>query len=588
MGNFYWDLYANAANYLSSLDIDLSLYKDDPQAEFEIYRLAKYKVYWNAYNNPQSLIPAKDGEDPIKLNLSKAFIDRSIDFLVGNPPSFYAPERYSKLMGSVINYITVNAGMDLFCMEVAINAAVCGDSFIKVIWDDLIQSVRFQLLDSEKVFVKYLTSDRNRTVLVEAVIVWEGEYVINDRVVPVLFKERWTETEYIKSLEYIRASAWEERDENKMDSWRPDILLARLFAQTNRKGIIRTDLEEMVLESKVNDLGFIPVVHLRNQTVPVEIYGRSDLCDLVSISSYINQTTTQYLKSVKYHGSPVTMIFGAKIGNLRRGPNKIWSGLPKDSKVEQLGGSDNFPAIKELMEVLLDYAYISSSVPEASTGLFQHLSNATGVALQVQYLPLTGLTKRKRISQTPAFVQCFEYGLKLLDRNLGLNLQKRVDDYVKLGMDIHKEKIIQEVEVAIETDTTIDDMEVMEKNMIFELENLVTVSPFWKVEMRWGDYLPKDSSLELQEILQEMEVGLESRRGALRRRGVLDIEEKIKELDDDQQRQIASQNAFTAANMQDFSNTGGINEDGTLGPPTPEQEAVTEENSAQQKEAQLV
>lgn len=559
MGNFYLDLYDKVSLYLNKMDVDLELFKDDPDFIREFYRITLYRKFWESYRNDMIHIdPRMKNPKDVKINLAKAFVDRSADFLVGKPFTVYAPDAYSKLMAPVIAYINKKSGIELFALEVVTNGSVCGDSFVKVIWDEDIKSPRFQLLDSEKTFVKYRKSERNRTVLQQAVIVWEGQYTWPDGTVrDVLFKEVWTEENRQLFVEYLSD------DESEDSSWKPEKLFKQLFKFKTVESISADNIEQEMVEEDVNDLGFIPIVHFRNQVVPMETYGRSDLVDIVDLNLNLNEAASQYLDSVKYHGSPITLIFGAKIGNLRRGPNKIWSGFPKDAKVDQLGGQQNFPAVKDLMEQLQDFAYLTSGIPEASSGLFQNISNATGIALQVQYLPLIGLTRRKRLSYEAGFVQIYEYALKMLDSNLNLDLQGRVDRYVSIRDQLEEIRITEEVEVAESTDTQEDDLMAQEDDMVYKLYQELSFNPYYKVEIKWAEYLPRDSMQELQELQMEMEMGIESKKGAMRRRGIKDIDAKFKEIEEDKMFEVEAAGEFTADNMREMIGEGFAAEEGS-------------------------
>lgn len=56
---------------------------------------------------------------------------------------------------------------------------------------------------------------------------------------------------------------------------------------------------------------------------------------------------------------------------------------------------------------------------------------------------------------------------------------------------------------------------------------------FFFNEVKLPDTLPKDMLLELQQIQQEMTMGLESRKGAMKRMGKENIEQLIEEIDED-------------------------------------------------------
>ena len=553
----YINLFNRVNSFLNGFNTDLSSFSNDGEFIKEFFRIILYAKFWEAFRYDNIHLDSGKELKNVNVNLAKAFVDRSVDFLFGKPFSVYAPENYSKLMAPVINYINKKVGIELFALEVGINGSVCGDSFVKVFWDENIQCSRFQLLDSSKTFVKYKTSDRSRSVLEEAVITWDGYAVCPDGIErEVLFKEVWTDEYKRVFFEYIKS-------DKKTIKHYPEKLFKQLFKFSDVDQPSDDSVEEVLVSEVANDLGFIPIVHFKNQIIPLEIYGRSDIADIVDLNFNLNEAVTQFLDSVKYHGSPITLIFGAKIGNLRRGPNKIWSGFPKDAKVDQLGGTQNFPALNDLIEQLQDFAYLVSSIPEVSSGLFQNISNATGVALQVQYLPLIGLTRRKRLAYEAGFVQLYEYALKLLDRNLNLDLQKRVNDYVALRNQIEELRITKEIEVAETTDTRLDDLIALEDDMVFKLYSELAYNPFYKVEIKWGEFLPRDSMQELQEIQMELEMGIESKKGAMRRRGIKDIDAKFKEIEEDKLFEVGSMANFSADNLREILGSGFAAEEGS-------------------------
>lgn len=582
MSEFYISLFDSVTTYLRGMDVDLSTFKENADFEREFWRLVNYKKYYRAYNNSiDSKWSPQDSQnmERIRVNVCKAIVDRSVDFLISKPFTPYPPEKYAKLMTPVVEHVSKESGIEQLSMEVVTNGSICGDSFVKVVWDSEEDNVRFQLLDPEKTFLKYSKNSRNRTVLSEAVIVWEGEHDVygNGSLIPVLFKELWIDKKRIVKAEY-------KVPKNRTEAW-TDKILAQLAVSTDTG---KYHVNEILIEEEDNDLGFIPVVHFRNQIAPLEVYGKSDLANIIDINSSLNDAATQYLDSVKYHGSPVTLVYGIKIGNIRRGANKIWSGLPKDGKVEQLGGQQNFSAVKEFMDLMMDYTFFASGVPEISTGLFQNISNATGVALQVQYLPLIGLTRRKRLSYGPSFQQIYEYALKMLDRNKGLKLQEKVDKFVSFANDLKHVEFEKRVKVASETPEEEDDYEVLMDLLVKDVENSLEESPFWKIDIKWGEYLPKDSKQELDEIREEMDLGLESRKGALRRRGVKDIEAKLREIDEDAMAKVAKMAAYTPENTEDFFGADDYTPD-TLDEGDEEiEEEVTETASELQKDSQNI
>lgn len=555
MNNFYLMLYDNVAAFISQSGQKANeIFYNNPDLYKELVRLANYRRCWNAYENSGMVRKDTKASVTVKVNIAKAFIDRSVDFLIGNMFTVYSPDKFNKLMAPVIKFINERAGVEALALEIVTNGSICGDSFVKAIWDDEIRSVRFQLLDSEKCFVKYRKTSKNRSELEYAIVVWFGEEVIDGRATPVLFKEKWTKDRYEKAIEWV-----DRKDVNDTSTWSSVMGWFNLY---QNRPVGPDDYKTKIVEERDNDLGFIPVIHFRNQLVPLSDYGRSDIVDTIDLGKSLNEISTQYLDSTDYHGSPTILIYGAKVGNLKRGANKIWSGLPKDSKVDVLKYDSDFPAMKTLMDMLMDYAYLVTGIPEASSGLFQNISNTTGVALQVQYLPLIGLTKRKRITYGAGFVQLYEYGLKILDKQRGMGLQGRVDLFVGMQDDYAEAKLDELMGIAQTTPDVSDDITSAMDKLVSDVTLELGSRDFWRVEMRWADYLPKDSTLDLNEISMELDLGIESKRGAMKRRGIEDVDAKMIEIKGEKEEDAALFSAPTQQDMVDYSANGdGISAD---------------------------
>jgi hypothetical protein len=148
------------------------------------------------------------------------------------------------------------------------------------------------------------------------------------------------------------------------------------------------------------------------------------------------------------------------------------------------------------------------TVPEAALGGSQSISNTSGVALQYQNLPLIEKTRLKR--------QSTEDGLERLN------------------------KLILLIALKEELITKPDDIQ---------------GRYFFFNEVDLPDTLPKDELLELQQIQIEMQLGLLSRRGALKRMGKEKIDDMILEIDKDRR------DNPTVYGLQDPSAMGHNNQD---------------------------
>ena len=310
--------------------------------------------------------------------------------------------------------------------------------------------IRLNLLPTHTVFHEYDLHDRNR--LLSVTVMYEYERVVRSGILQkprretVLYKQVWTKNECA----------------------------------------IYDGNEEVVILP--NDYGTIPFIEFRNLLLAGQNDSRGDLDDIIPLNTEYNLKKSNVSEVIDYHSSPITIVYGAKIGNLEKGANKLWGGIPKDAKVENLemsgdgGLSDTY-----LSQLKLAMCEVSST-PETTLGCQQAISNTSGVALQYVNLPLIEKTRIKRILT--------EDGLERLNEliilvSLDRGLIKKPDE--------------------------------------------IDIRDFVKTEVDIPDTLPKDELLLLQQIEAEMKLGLESRVGALKRMGRENIQDKLAEIDMERQ-----------------------------------------------------
>lgn len=234
----------------------------------------------------------------------------------------------------------------------------------------------------------------------------------------------------------------------------------------------------------INKYGVIPFVQIKNFVLAGRNYGVSDLADIIPMNVEYNLKKSNVSEILDYHAAPVTLVFGAKIGNLEKGANKLWGGLPKDAKVQNLELNSDLGASNTYLDNLKLEMCEVGGIPETVLGGAKSISNTSGVALQYMNLPLIEKTRVKR--------QSTEDGLERLNEMI---------------------LIVSLLEGLITKDKDIP------------------MRDFLHTEVSLPDTLPKDTLLELQQIQMELQSGLESRAGALKRMGREDIENKLKEVD---------------------------------------------------------
>lgn len=233
-----------------------------------------------------------------------------------------------------------------------------------------------------------------------------------------------------------------------------------------------------------NPYGFIPFVQIKNFPIAGRTRGQGDLDDIIPLNVELNTKKSDVSEVIDYHSAPITLVYGAKIGNLEKGANKVWGGLPKDAKVENLNlQGDLVASVSYIADTKTAMCEIAG-IPENVLGGASAISNTSGVALQYMNLPLIERTRIKR--------NCSATGLQRVNKMVL---------FISLN------------------------------HGLIEKPEDISMKDFLRNEVEIPDTLPKDELIELQKIQQEMTMALECRHGAMERIGKDNVAKKLAEID---------------------------------------------------------
>lgn len=458
------DLYMDTAGFNMDPAFQ-NLYLRDPK-EMDRRRWNGYRYFMDFYKGKQweevgEFNPAYGGVNPLNEELQrrtwnhgKNVVDKLVSFLakenfsIAFPPEMQQNQNISKVLEGVWE---ANKKSE-FCYDMALMGSITGDCFIKVSYDDSfyadgVGELVFEVLDSRTVLPFFDSLDRRK--LVGARI----QYPIY-RVNP--------------------------------DGGKDKVMYQEVHTESTIVTLIDGEVENIV----PNPLGELLIVHIKNQPLPYERFGRSDLEDLVLPIKEYNEKISDVSEILAYHAAPITVIKGARVQQLEKGARKVWGGIPKDGDVFNLGLNADLGSSLEYLRQLRQFISETSGVPQETLGALQNVSNTSGSALHLQYQPILDKVQNKQVT----------YG-------------KGIEQLNKLTL------MFYEAAGALEIPTS------------------VTPSLRYKTIVQWGNSLPRDRSIDLSDISTEMGLGVESKRGALKRLGEENPEEKLAEIEQEAVRQ---------------------------------------------------
>ena len=437
--------------------------------EFEVHgpRLNRYSLNWAMYLGHHASYRRQAGEPQMVFNYYRAITDYVINFAFGKGVQFTSPRETNSIVPYLLERVwEVDNNKPTVLWEMGQQGSVSGDCFVKVAYEEAFTDsvgrvhpgrVRVLPLNAAFCFPEFHPHDR-------------------DRLIRFKLKYRFWGT----SLEGTR----------------------QVFTYTEilTDDIIEEYINDELIDSRPNPLGTIPVIHIPNVRVSGSPWGLSDCYDIIPINRTYNEVATDIADIVNYHAAPVTVIIGAKASQLEKGANKVWGGLPKDARVENLeGGAVGLKGAMEFLAMLKKSMHEMTGVPETALGMSQQISNTSGVALAIQYQPLMNKYHQKIVQ--------YSYGVQRINELILLNLALKEPE-------------------ALVWNPAIDSEVNPGETLQLDVNDPMT----YKSYVHFPPPLPLDKLVLLNEIQSKMSLGLESKVGALRTLGEEFPEEKLQEI----------------------------------------------------------
>lgn len=446
----------------------------------ELDRITKYFLYWKFYEGYHY----RDlNESMLSFNYVRAFIDKIGMFLLGkdaftfqvkNLMTEQVEEDFEKRVERALQYHWNKSRKSLIAYEILQMGSVTGDVWVGVEWQEVGKYVKIKCFDSRQCFPMFKNGDYNT---LESFVLRISLDSASSEKKYKLFCYQYTET---------KITTWYQKDTSSGSS-------AKRY-------------EEKTVE---NSYGFIPVVHIKNRPFSPGYFSKSDASDILKINKVYNEMMQQEKSIIDYHVTPTTVITGGTAKNLQRGLGKIWSGLPAEANVFNLGMDVDMSGLNEYLKTIKTAMHELSDVPENSLGKIQAISNTSAAALHITYQPLVQQADLKAIT--------YGYGFTELNTMI-LAVHEKHEPANKMLTEIKK----------------------VDKDYITNL----------RVEPVFTYGLPLDRQNELNMGISEISAGIGSRKEIMERLGKHNVPELLEEIqkekDDDMERNIMEQNLMNS------------------------------------------
>ena len=473
--------------------------------EFEVHgpRLNRYSLNWAMYLGHHASFRRQTGEPQMIFNYYRAITDYILNFTFAKGVMFKSPKETEAIIPEALERVwEVDNNKATVLWEIGQQGGVSGDCFIKVAYEEAFVDsvgnfhpgrVRVLPLNSSFAFPEFHPHDRERLIRFK-------------------LKYRFWGT----SLEGTRQ--------------------VFTYVEILTEDSIEEYINDELISSRPNPLGVIPIIHIPNIRISGSPWGLSDCYDIIPINRTYNEVATDVADIVNYHAAPVTVIIGAKANQLEKGANKVWAGLPKEARVENLeGGAQGLKGAMEFLALMKKSMHEMTGVPETALGQAQPISNTSGVALAIQFQPLMNRYHQKIVQYAHGLERVNELILRTLalKEPMMFNWDPNTDTPLKKG----------------------------------QLQQLDLADPLtYQSIIQFPQPLPLDKLIALNEIQSKMSLGLESKEGALRTLGEEFPAEKLQEIRQELMDDATSDGALklvqTQIDNEIYTLTGMINPNG--------------------------
>jgi len=424
----------------------------------EVERVKHEMKLWDYYKRKQWKVKRPTGEPQITINYSRAFVDKGVSFLMGKGFNVQVKSNATDITKPLLDEVWEDNDKELRGIDIAQSGGVQGNAWIKVTLQQYENGtlekelypkgrIRFFVLPSYTVFPTWNAHDKDK--LNEVKIIY-----------PITVEER-------RGTKVNRETKW--------------------YREVLTDEYIEEYINDDLVERKENPIGVVPIVRIKNLPVADDPLGVSDIEDIVPLQDELNSKATDISDIINYHAAPITIIQGAKVGNLEKGHRKIWGGIPKDGKVYNLELNTDLKAAMDYLDLVKSCMFESGKMPADAFGRESRISNVSGVALHVRNQPLMELTRTKWTT----------YGEGIRKINFLI---------LRYAEEIGHESLNEQ-----------------------EFYSLKPIERYWS-KVEFPNPLPKDELVQMQLIAQRIKLFLMSRKDALMELGETQAKQKLEEI----------------------------------------------------------
>ena len=365
----------------------------------DVERMQRYRQMLDFYEGAQWTRRPRAGETQLTINYARALVRKAASYVFPSPVTFAVPtggtgagisERQARAAEIALNELHSEQNLYSLDFQTLVDAGVLGDGAFKVTWD--VAAARPLVTSVDPAGLWAWTAPDNVRELV--------------RVAQRYTLAAWQATELFGPDGVDLGSS--EAAVRVVEEWTPAEL--------------RVEVAGKLVRRERNPYGWIPYVVFPNVGRPHELWGESDLVDLLDVARELNRRMTVISRILQVSGNPIVVLENVTGSEgIRADEGAIWE-LPEASRaylLDMLAGGGVRLHI-DYVEALYRALYDLAETPRSAFG--DSGRNLSGAALEVEIQPLVQKVQRKRRVWDSVYRRRNQLLLDLFERFGGLDL----------------------------------------------------------------------------------------------------------------------------------------------------------------------
>lgn len=362
-------------------------------ANQDLERMNRYREMLDFYEGNQWQRRRRAGETQLTINYARGLVRKVASYVFPEPVQFSVPvvegvsEEQAAAAEAALHELHDAQDLHALDFQTLVDAAVLGDGGFKVIWDTATAAPLVTSVDPSGIWAWSAPDNVRRLVRV---------------------------------VQQYTLPAFQAADLFKMPDLGAGPGAVRIIEDWSAERVA-IEVAGSVISDQPNPYGWIPFVLFPNIGKPHELWGDSDLTDLLDVCRELNRRMTVVSRILQVSGNPIVVLENVESGRgIRADEGAIWT-LPEDSKaylLDMLSGG-GVTLHMDYIEALYRALYDLAETPRSAFG--DSGRNLSGAALEVEIQPLVQKVQRKRRVWDSVYRRRNAMLLDLLERFGGLD-----------------------------------------------------------------------------------------------------------------------------------------------------------------------